>query len=92
MNNNSNNVEPEDEVVNTQVEDNMVAPPPSAMVIDNSSFMNAAPVMTPMYSKNDKPKNLFNKVVEKIRNVGNNTEKVNRKYPKELEGNAKKKT
>ena len=50
-----------------------------------------APAMAPMYSrKNNKPKNLFNKVVEKIKNVGNNTERANRQYPKELAGKCQK--
>ena len=55
--------------------------------------MNAAPAMAPMYNKNNKnnkPNNLFNKVVEKIKNVGNNKQKENRQYPKELTGKCQK--
>lgn len=90
-NSNNNNLEEDDEIMNTQIDNNMVALAPSAMAIDNSSFINASPAMAPLYSpKNNKPKNLFNKVVEKIRNVGNNTEKANRQYPKELEGKCQK--
>ena len=84
MNQENNIVE---EVVNTVIEEEYLAP--AEVAIDNSSFVNSAPSM--INNNNNKPNNLFNKVVEKIKNVANNREvKNNRELPKEIPGTCQK--
>lgn len=75
----------QEEIVNTPIEEQYLAP--SDVAIDNSSFVNAAPSMV----VTNKANNLFNKVVEKIKNVANNREeKNNRELPKEIPGTCQK--
>ena len=87
----NNEVEEGDEEIETKVEEEEEIEEQflaSSDVALNNTSLNMAPVMSP---KLEKPKNLFNKTVEKIKEViSPEKPKQNRKYPKEMEAKCEK--